>query len=154
MTFLLTESVCVPFVTRRSGQQYVPLPHSASLDLNSLVLIALRCICVFQSAAMEETVIWEQHTVTLHRVCIFCPPFRCSLHLPMLSLVSESLYPVCFAIFASIPHPCFFSSHFQDHIMWKCDHWVHICTCNRQNRGIIMELFFCMIISNIFGCGA
>lgn len=23
---------------------------------------------VFQSAAMEETVIWEQHTVTLHRV--------------------------------------------------------------------------------------
>lgn len=26
------------------------------------------CVCVLQSAAMEETVIWEQHTVTLHRV--------------------------------------------------------------------------------------
>lgn len=26
---------------------------------------------VLQSAAMEETVIWEQHTVTLHRVSVY-----------------------------------------------------------------------------------
>lgn len=68
LTFLLTESVRVPFVTRQSGQLY-----SASLVLNSveaLLSIALYCFSVFQSAAMEETVIWEQHTVTLHRVGI------------------------------------------------------------------------------------
>lgn len=29
---------------------------------------------VFQSAAMEETVIWEQHTVTLHRVSVSSAP--------------------------------------------------------------------------------
>lgn len=33
-------------------------------------------IFVLQSAAMEETVIWEQHTVTLHRVGNLSP-FKC-----------------------------------------------------------------------------
>lgn len=45
----------------------VPPPHSASLfgpDHVDLTLL----VFVLQSAAMEETVIWEQHTVTLHRV--------------------------------------------------------------------------------------
>lgn len=28
-------------------------------------------LLVLQSAAMEETVIWEQHTVTLHRVSVY-----------------------------------------------------------------------------------
>lgn len=39
------------------------------------------CVSVFQSAAMEETVIWEQHTVTLHRVGICYSPSALYIHL-------------------------------------------------------------------------
>lgn len=48
-----------------------------------------------QSAAMEETVIWEQHTVTLHRVGIGAGLFFYSImfwkiHLPL----SQFVFPV------------------------------------------------------------
>lgn len=43
--------------------------------INPFPLVAL------QSAAMEETVIWEQHTVTLHRVSFF------QLFIPLSSFV-------------------------------------------------------------------
>lgn len=41
---------------------------------------------VFQSAAMEETVIWEQHTVTLHRVSVYSPLIHSPLPSPLLAL--------------------------------------------------------------------
>lgn len=94
------------FVIRRWGRQDVLWPCSDYLDLNlvrSLALITLYCISLFQSAAMEETVIWEQHTVTLHRVGICHPLSDAPLQLV---LVPVSLYPACFAVFASILHPC------------------------------------------------
>lgn len=65
---------------------------------------------MLQSAAMEETVIWEQHTVTLHRVSAynslihstlssnlsFFPLFACLWHPnPEQCLVCSSLFPLC-----------------------------------------------------------
>lgn len=57
-------------------------------------------VFIFQSAAMEETVIWEQHTVTLHRVCNLSS-FTCPLQL---SLLKPKFNPKnCPAIFVSLP---------------------------------------------------
>lgn len=95
VTFLLTESVRVPFVTKQSGQLY-----SASLVLNSveaLLSITLYCFSVFQSAAMEETVIWEQHTVTLHRVGILPQMLFTSVYVKTMSW--------------SLSLPCLFGFH-------------------------------------------
>lgn len=66
--------ICVSLLSQDGSQhQYDLLPYFAEHFF---------CVCwshctvfsVFQSAAMEETVIWEQHTVTLHRVGICYPP--------------------------------------------------------------------------------
>lgn len=49
-----------------------------SLKILTLSLLSV----VLQSAAMEETVIWEQHTVTLHRVSVdnsLFPPLSSSV---------------------------------------------------------------------------
>lgn len=71
---------------------------------------------VLQSAAMEETVIWEQHTVTLHRVSVY----NVIIHSPLSSLsglwslFACLLHPkdawgrVCSTIFP----PCFFAHTF------------------------------------------
>lgn len=70
-----------------------------------------------------------------------------------LVLVPVSLYPACFAIFASIPHPCIFiPSYFQDHMMQE------VCTlCTQlqveQLKPRIYHRAF-LPLSHNFGCGA
>lgn len=48
----------------------VNLTTYALLVLSFFLLFFSPLSSLMQSAAMEETVIWEQHTVTLHRVGI------------------------------------------------------------------------------------
>lgn len=65
---------------------------------------------MLQSAAMEETVIWEQHTVTLHRVSFYVssvhspPPARPGHPNPVVCLVFSSLFP------STVPLPIYLSS--------------------------------------------
>lgn len=83
-------------VTRPLKALYtVPPLHWASF-----CWVGCRCwsdsvVFVLQSAAMEETVIWEQHTVTLHRVStatlVICQIFCVQKQLMILLLLSRDL---------------------------------------------------------------
>lgn len=67
---------------------------------------------VLQSAAMEETVIWEQHTVTLHRVSVYSSLIHSTLssHLSFFPSLPVSgililNYVLCSSLFPLCPLP-------------------------------------------------
>lgn len=78
---------------------------------------------------------------------------RFSLHLsvlkPILVSVSQSLL-VLLSLLPS-PSPAFILPPILSLTSCrKCAYCVHSCRWNRQNRGVITELFFCMILSHVF----
>lgn len=99
VTLLVTVSYPCPFffvVTRPLKALYtVPPLHWASFCWVGWWCWSDSVVFVLQSAAMEETVIWEQHTVTLHRVStatlVICQIFCVQKQSMILLLLSRDL---------------------------------------------------------------
>lgn len=144
------------FVTRRAGQQYFLLPHSASLDLNSLVLIALHCI----SCLLERSNGGDCHLGTAHSNTTQGRYLLCSFQMLFKSAYVESCPSICLPCL--LCYLCFHppSLHFSSHLFSGLHHVGNVIAVytvaggTDKTRELSQSLFFCMSLSLVFRCGA